>query len=248
MIGFASYMYYYLKNNVFYLDKKDTGLFLKNNLCSVLIKNKYGYKLFENIRPLLNGEIDVDSKINEIGSEDVKSFFVSLLNILKDNKFVLYSTEIIDLDIYSKEELGFLFNYGSRLSGKTLNILPMNFVLTAPNELIANTVQGVLVDEKNSCKSGTIDDKYVTIRNDKKTVYIYMHDNKLIITENLPDSSRIGSGIADIPLHIFEVLASYVKIRFMGEQTGYDDVLKNDYVYDMKLLMGKTVSVGETNG
>ena len=53
-------MYYYLKNNCFYLEQIDNTLFLKNNFCSVSIINKGAYKLFKMMLPAFEGNVDVD--------------------------------------------------------------------------------------------------------------------------------------------------------------------------------------------
>ena len=108
-------MYYYLKNNIFYLKQKDNGLFIKNNFCSVSIKNGSSYKIFESILPALNGHVNLDRQIQTILNQPVKSFIMSLMEILRDNKFVLYSDLPINIEDYSEEEQSILFCYGGEI-------------------------------------------------------------------------------------------------------------------------------------
>ena len=113
-------MYYYFKENVFYLRRDRDALFLKNNFYSVSVNNPNSYTIFKMVLPYLNGSIDFDEEyIGKISNHVIKKFLISLIDILKKNGFVLYSENPININDYSKLEQSFLACYGGKISEKS---------------------------------------------------------------------------------------------------------------------------------
>lgn len=238
-------MYYYLKNNVFYLKQKDNGLFIKNSFCSVSIKNGGCYKIFESILPVLNGQIDLDMQIQNISNEHVKSFIASLMEIFRNNKFVLYSDFPINIEDYTEEEQSILFCYGNEVP-KNFKNTNESYIVKSADEKVGRKICEILESEKNSVEFLRTNDCYISISG-SQILYIYKVRHKLIVSFFLPDDANCEEDLFVLPIHIFEIITSFLKIELMLNAIDIKniDFSKNNYVLDLKLLCGRVVPIGE---
>jgi hypothetical protein len=237
-------MYYYLKNNVFYLKQKNNGLFIKNSFCSVSINNSNSYKIFESILPALNGQINVESQIQTISNEAVKNFIVSLMDIFKNNKLVLYSDSPINIEDYTEEEQSILFCYGGEIP-KRFKSISESYIVSASDEKTGRKICELLEGEKTSVDFCLTNERYIGISGSQR-LYIYKSGQELIVSAALPDDDAVEDGLSELPLHIFEIIASFLKIELMLNAINIKniDFEKNNYVFDLKLLSSKTVPIG----
>ena len=190
-------MYYYLKNNCFYLEQIDNTLFLKNNFCSVSIKNKGAYKLFKMMLPAFEGNVDVDKELEKLENQKVKKFLKSLLEILKDNKFVLYSDEIININAYSDEEQNILFCYGGNIHKKNNN-LNEQYVVYCPDKKIGKIICNILNCSRINVSLVNDVGNYICV-NGKQKLIIYKKNNKVIVSSVLVQPSDIDKDLFKLP-------------------------------------------------
>ena len=128
-------MYYFLKDNVFYLRTENNGIFIKNNFCTVNIKNANSYKLFRMLLPMLNGKTDVEQSINKLENNKAKTLFKNFVDILVKNKFVLFSDFSIDLSKYNSFTRNLLCCYGSRILDDNINEITKYEIYSADKKI-----------------------------------------------------------------------------------------------------------------
>lgn len=237
-------MYYYLKNNCFYLKQNDDGLFIKNNFCSVSIKNPQSYKLFKMILPVLNGKIDVEEQMEKLTNNGAKNFFMSLLDVLKKNKFVLYSKTPINIDDYSEEEQSILFCYGGIMPTKNENT-DVVYTVHCADDKIGKIICDILCCAKLETEQGLVREEYICVRGIKK-LFIYKNNDNLIVSSIFPTKNDTDNELFKLPHHIFEIIASFLRIELMLNAMGIHDIdfSRENYVLNLKLLNGSNVPIG----
>ena len=237
-------MYYYFKENVFYLKQNRDSLFIKNNFYSVSVNNPNSYRIFKMILPYLNGLVDFDSEyIDEIENKVIKKFVVSLMDILKKNRFVLYSADPIDINDYSKLEREVLCCYGGLISGELKSQFD-SYILSSPNEDVGNIMCEILYNSKIKVKLERTENNYICLDGPMK-LYIYKNQDDVIVSSVCPKEA--DPDFFDLPSHIFEIIASFLGIELMLNSMNIheSDFSKENYVFNLKLLSGSFVSIGE---
>lgn len=239
-------MYYFLKDNVFYLKTENNGIFLKNTICTVNIKSANSYKLFQVLLPLLNGNTNVESVIEKIKNKKAKEFFKNFIDMLVSNKFVLFSKFPIDLEKYNDFTKSLLCCYGSNnLPEENINNI-VQYELCSANEKINGVLEKIISDDNNIVRASLNDKDYIMLKlfknDESKNIYIYSPKNKkeVIISSVCPDNRKINKVLYELPLHVFEILASLIKVELSLDGYGVDviDFSKENYIFDLRLLTG----------
>ena len=247
-------MYYFLKDNVFYLRIENNGIFIKNNFCTVNIKNANSYKLFQMLLPMLNGKTDVEQSIKKLGNNKVKNLFKNFVDILVKNKFVLFSDFSIDLSKYNSFTKNLLCCYGSRIPDGNTNEFT-NYEIYSADKKINKTIKNILSENNDVVKAYLNDEKYIILRhfnkNQDKILYIYKPKSQEIITVSSirPNNENLDAVLYDLPMHIFEIISALIKIELKLYGYGIDviDFSNEDYAFDLQLLTGKVKQRGNVN-
>ena len=238
-------MYYYFKENVFYLKQNQDSLFLKNNFCSVVVDNPNSYTILKMVLPYLSGLVDFDEYIGKISNQVIKKFVISLVDILKNNGFVLYSENPININDYSKFEQSCLFCYGGRISEKSKRQI-QSYVLSSPNEEVGETMCNILYNSNINARLEPGQSNYICIDGPLK-LFIHKNRDDVVVSSVCPKKDQADADFFDLPHHIFEIIASFLGIELVLYSMGLHeaDFSKDDYVFNLKLLCGSFVSIGE---
>lgn len=238
-------MYYYFKENVFYLKQDRGSLFLKNNFYSVSVNNPNSYTIFEMILPYLSGLVDFDEYIGKVSNQVVKKFLISLIDILKKNAFVLYSENPININDYSKLEKSCLLCYGGKISEKFKRKFG-SYVLSSPNEDVGETMCNILYNLNIKAKLEPGQSNYICIDGPLR-LFIHKNQDDVIVSSVCPKKDQADVDFFDLPHHIFEIIASCLAIELEIYSMGIreSNFSKEDYVFNLKLLCGSFVSIGE---
>ncbi len=238
-------MYYYFKENVFYLKQDQGSLFLKNNFYSVSVNNLNSYKIFKMILPYLNGLVDFDEFFDKLVNKVVKKFLISLIDILTKNKFVLYSDDPININDYSKSERSYLLCYGGRISKKLKNQFEC-YILSSPNEDVGNLMCDMLYRSNIKATPEHAKNDYICIDGPIK-LFIYKSDDDVVVSSICPKKDETDADFFDLPNHIFEIIASFlgIELTLYSMDLHEADFYSKDYVFNLKLLSGGFVAIGE---
>ena len=238
-------MYYYFKENAFYLKQDRDSLFLKNNFYSVTVNNPNSYKIFKLVLPYLNGLIDFDEHVLNGSNPSIKKFLISLMDILKKNGFVLYSENPININEYSKLEQSFLLCYGGMISEK-FKSQSESYILSCSDEDVGNLMCGILYNAKIKARFEGAKNNYISVDGPLK-LFIHKNQDDVIVSSICPKKDQTDADFFDLPTHIFEIIASFLGIELVLYSMGLhdSDFSKQDYVFNLKLLCGSFVAIGE---
>ena len=239
-------MYYYFKENVFYLRRDRDALFLKNNFYSISVNNPNSYTIFKMVLPYLNGSIDFDEEyIGKISNHVIKKFLISLIDILKKNGFVLYSENPININDYSKLEQSFLACYGGKISKKSKRQFE-SYVLSSPNEEVGETMCSILYNSNIKARLEPGQGNHICIDGPLK-LFIHKSQDDVVVSSVCPKKDQADADFFNLPHHIFEIIASFFFFFLVLYSMGIHkaDFSKEDYVFNLKLLCGSFVSIGE---
>ena len=239
-------MYYYFKENVFYSKVNRDSLFIKNNFGSTLITDQGIYGIFKMILPYLNGLFDFDAEyISRIENKIIKGLVTSVIDTLKKNKFVLYSDDPININDYSKLERGVLLWYGGLIC-KKLKRQFNSYILLSASEDVGNLMCDILYNSKIKIKFEQAKNDYILIDGPIK-LFIYKNQEDVIVSSVCPKKEELDSDFFDLPNHIFEIIASFLGIELMLNSMNIheSDFFKENYVFNLRLLRGSFVSIGE---
>lgn len=239
-------MYYYFKESVFYFKENRDSLFMQNNFGSALVDGQSAYSIFKMILPYLNGLIDFDAEyISRIENKVIERSVTSLIDILKKNRFVLYSDDPININDYSKLERGILCCYGGLIC-KNLKKQFDSYILLSENEDVGNLMCDILYNSKIKIKLEHAENDYILI-DGPLNLYIYKNQDDVIVSCACPKKEEADSDFFDLPNHIFGIIASFLGIELMlnSMDIHQSDFFKENYVFNLKLLSGSFVSIGE---
>lgn len=244
-------MYYLLKANTFYLPLEDGGIFFKNGEGTVAIHNKNGFMILKKIEPALNGKIDLDDQISKIENKVVKDYIYSLIDVLKDKGYLLYSENEINLGELSDYEKSLVYYCKSYDMIKEISKQETNIVVLSANKRVNKKIADVLSDGWAFVKTENNYKEYieVSVNSDEvqESFYVYVCDDKIIVSKDVPD--RVER--CDIPLHLWAVVAAIIRIELVLRSIGNEnsvDFEKQDYQFDVRLLSGEVVKRGYKNG
>ena len=241
-------MYCLLKQNTFFLETKNNGLFMKNNIGNIYIGTPKSYTLFTALLPYLDGKNNIEELFQKINNEKLKKFYQKLLMILKERKFILFSDTLIDLSKYGDFEKSAMYYCDSLDSLSRINNIAVASTITirSKNSEINRTFSSIL-SYFDTINKQTNKNDYITIDvfcNNKTTqVYVFKPQNvdKIIISENEPVPEELDPDFFSIPLHIFEIIACILEIEIKLKITGIqkENFFGEDYIFDLRLLSGK---------
>lgn len=241
-------MFAYLKDNAFFLRLENDGLFLKNNFSDINVATPKSYILFQKLIRYLDGHNDVDMLIDSIENESVKKFYRELLNILKEQRFVLYDDKEIDISKYSDYEKQLLYYFGDLKEWKGFDYEKFFIEIEGAHERIIQIFEKILGNRMN-VKSRIIDNNYICVKlyyENKviKNLYIYKKNEKreLIISTNKPVIKPDISMIY-LPLHVYEVMGGIMEIEIwlMMHNAPVRNFFDEDYIFDLDMLNGRHV-------
>ena len=238
-------MYYYFKENVFYLKQNNSSLFLKNNFYSVVVNSPNSYTIFKMALPYLSGLVDFDECIRKISNQVIKKFVISLVDILKNNGFVLYSENPIHINDYSKFEQSLLLCYVRKIP-ETFKRKFESYVLSAPDEDVGETMCNIICNSNVKTRFEPGQNNYICIDGPLK-LFIHKNQDDVVVSSVCPKKDQTDADFFDLPIHIFEIIASFLGIELVLYSMGIreSDFSKQDYVFNLKLLCGSFVSIGE---
>lgn len=243
-------MYYLLKANTFYLPLEDGGIFFKNGEGTVAIHNKNSFIMLKKIEPALNGRIDLDDQISKIENKPVRDYIYSLIDVLKDKGYLLYSENEISFDDLSDYEKSLVYYCKSYDKIKEISKQETNIIVLSANKRVNRKIADILSDGWAFVKTENNDKEYIEVSVDsdevKEHFYVYVCDDKITVSKDIPD--RVEN--CDVPLHLWAIVAAIIRIELVllaignGNAVDFD---KQDYQFDVRFLSGEVVKRGYKN-
>lgn len=245
-------MYCLLKQNTFFLETRNNGLFMKNNISNIRIGTPKSYTLFTALLPYLDGKNNIEELFQKINNEKLKKFYQKLLTTLKEQKFILFSDTLIDLSKYTDFEKSAMYYCDSLDSLNSVKHITPTITIRSKSKEINHTFSSMF-SYFNDINGQTTKDDYITINvfcnRETVQVYIFKPQNvdKIIISKNKPVPEELDSDFFSLPLHIFEILACILEIEIKLKITGVqkENFFGGDFVLDLRLLSGKPMVKGE---
>lgn len=135
--------------------------------------------------------------------------------------------------------------YGRKISEKSKRKFE-SYVLSSPNEEVGETMCSILYNSNIKARLEPGQGNYICIDGALK-LFIHKSQDDVIVSSVCPEKGQADADFFDLPHHIFEIIASFLGIELVLYSMGIreSDFSKEDYVFNLKLLCGSFVSVGE---
>lgn len=235
-------MYYLFKENNFYLELDNGGIYLKNEFGAIKIDKKGAYNVFLNLISLLDGQQDIEQAINEIDNSNIKQTYKSILEILVGRNFLYYSEAKIDLHSFQLPEKA-LLPFISNLDFITHNTLKSLVEVEASNSQIYNIFcldSLKYFDEirfKENNEINCIKISYGCQEECLKSWNIYCVNGDLVASKSMIDNTP-PINLQTFPKEFLKLLFNVVTINILidlyyGQRI---EQFKDYYVLDTKLL------------
>lgn len=239
-------MYAYLKDNTFYLRLNNDGLFLKNSYADINVATPKSYYLFMTLVKYLDGKNDIDILIDNIENDKVKNYYRKLLQVLKEQKFVLYDENEIDIEKYSDDEKQLLYYFSDLKDWKKYDGTKVRVEIEGPSQEIVNIFTEIFSKRINA--EGKVSKKnYIEIKlycdDEIKYLYIYKDKQEDALIISCDKSDDASEKLESLPYHVYEIIAALLEIEIWlrVHNAPVDDFFEKDYSFDLKVLKGKHV-------
>lgn len=240
-------MYYLLKQNTFFLETGNNGLFMKNNYGDLRIGTPKSYSLFIAFLPYLDGRSNIENDIfPKIKNEKLKNFYEKFLKTLTEQKFVLFSKQQIDISDYNDFAKSAMFYCNNLDELKNItNKQNLSIKVSSKNQEVNKAFSEIFDNKIDSATVEFNNVNYITISilpcNDHIiNIYLYKEQNAdtIIISTNIPDASKLDDNFLNLPLHIFEIIARILEIEINLKIYNIQNTtfFENDSIFDLRLL------------
>jgi hypothetical protein len=235
-------MYYLFKENNFYLELDNGGIYLKNEFGAIKIDKKGAYNIFIKLISLLDGQQDIEQAIDEIDNSNTKQIYKSILETLVSRNFLYYSIVKIDLHSFQLPEkalLPFISNL-DLITHNTVNNLVEVEASDCQIYKIFCLDSLKYFDEirfKENSKINSIKISYGCKEECLKSWNIYCVNGDLVASKSMIDNST-SINLLTFPKEFLKLLFNVVTINILidlyyGQRI---EQFKDYYVLDTKLL------------
>lgn len=235
-------MYYLFKENNFYLELDNGGIYLKNEFGAIKIDKKGAYNVFLNLLSLLDGELDVEQAIDELDNSSLRLLYKGMLRTLVSRDFLYYSRTKINVQSYQLPEKA-LLPFVSNLDLITHNALGNLVVIEAGDSQIHKIFCSDSLkyfDEIKFKESNEVDSikiSYGCKGEDLQSWNIYCLNENLVARKTIIENHS-SVNLLSFPKEFLKLLFNVVTVNILTELY-YDkkiEQFKDHYVLDTKLL------------